>query len=284
MTRGILRRLWMGVLTILHIAPRGFFIPYRYADQTPDTAPNSFEGARALFAKAEPDFQNLLTHMDTLESAFDAIGDMPSPAPRWQQDWFSGLDAAVAYVMVNKHAPRRIVEIGCGHSTRFFARAVSDGGLNTQITAIDPAPRAALEGVGVKFVKATVQTVGRAHFDDLERGDVLSIDSSHIVMPGTDVDILLNRVLPRLPGGVYIHIHDMFLPDGYPPSWSWRGYNEQLAVAALMEGGGYRPLWASYYARTRMQGAIDVSSVARSLPVPDSAHETSLWLIKEGTA
>ncbi len=284
MTRGTLRRFWMGLLTILHIAPRGFFIPYRYADQIADTLPNSFEGVRALYAKVEPDFRDLLAHMNTLESALCAIGDLPSPAPRWQQDWFAGLDAAAAYAMVHKHAPRRIVEIGCGHSTRFFARAVSDGGLNTRITAIDPAPRADLEGVGVKFVKATVQNVGMVHFDDLERGDVLSIDSSHIAMPGTDVDILLNRVLPRLPDGVLIHIHDMFLPDGYPASWSWRGYNEQLAVAALMEGGGYRPLWASYYARTRMQEAIDASRVARSLPVPGDTYESSLWLIKEGSA
>ena len=31
----------------------------------------------------------------------------------------------------------------------------------------------------------------------------------------------------------------MFLPDDYPPEWEWRGYNEQLGVAALIQGGGY---------------------------------------------
>lgn len=282
--RTTLRRAWFGLMTVLCVAPRGFFIPYRYAAQIAETPANSFDGVREQYERAEPDFRNLLSFMDTLETEFDAIGDAPPPGPRWQQDWFTGLDAASAYAMVRKHTPRRIVEIGCGHSTRFFARAVSDGGLETRITAIDPAPRADLEGVGVQCVRATVQTVGSGNFDSLQHGDILSIDSSHILMPGTDVDVLLNRVLPKLPDGVLIHIHDMFLPDGYPESWSWRGYNEQLAVASLMAGGGYRPLWASYYARARMSDAIDNSRVARSLPVPDTAHETSLWLVKESSA
>ncbi|MBC8240943.1 MAG: class I SAM-dependent methyltransferase, partial [Alphaproteobacteria bacterium] len=257
MTRKTWRRLWMGLMTVMRIAPRGFFIPYRYASQIADTPPDSYRGVHKRYVEAEPAFLDLLSHMDSLAGAFDKIGDMPPPAPRWEQDWFPGLDAAGAYAMVRKHAPRRIIEIGCGHSTRFFARAVSDGGLTTRITAIDPAPRADLAGVGVHLVRSTIQNAGLEHFDDLESGDVVSIDSSHILMPGTDVDILLNRVLPRLPNGTLVHIHDMFLPDDYPAPWSWRGYNEQLGVALLISGGEYRPLWASYYVRSRMQRAID---------------------------
>ena len=59
-----------------------------------------------------------------------------------------------------------------------------------------------------------------------------SSNSSHILMPGSDVDILFNRVLPRLPAGALVHIHDIFLPFDYPAIWGWRNYNEQQGVRA----------------------------------------------------
>ena len=108
---------------------------------------------------------------------------------------------------------------------------------------------------------------------------MLFIDSSHILMPGTDVDFLFNHVLPALPAGVLVHIHDVFLPDDYPAEWDWRGYNEQLGVAALLQGGGYRLLWASHYVATRMAEAV-AASVAGRLELKPGAHEASLWLEK----
>jgi hypothetical protein len=98
-------------------------------------------------------------------------------------------------------------------------------------------------------------------------------------MPGTDVDLLLNHVLPALPPGVSVHIHDVFLPDEYPPDWEWRGYSEQLGVAALLQGGGYRILWSSHYAATRMAEAV-ARSAAGTLELKPGAQEASLWLVK----
>jgi hypothetical protein len=97
-------------------------------------------------------------------------------------------------------------------------------------------------------------------------------------MPGSDVDILFNHVLPALPAGVLVHIHDVFLPDDYPADWEWRGYNEQLGVAALLQGGT-RLLWSSHYAATRMAADV-VASVAGRLELKPGAHEASLWLEK----
>ncbi len=207
------------------------------------------------------------------------MAEAPSPAPRWDQDWFPRLDAAMAYAMVRRAAPQRIVEVGSGHSTRFLARAVADGGLATRITAIDPAPRAAITGLDVEIIRDTVQGAGATPFEGLAAGDILFIDSSHILMPGTDVDVLMNRVMPALPPGVLVHMHDICLPDDYPADWAWRGYNEQLAVAGLLTGGGYRPLFASRYAVTRMSQAV-ARSAAGKLPLLDGAVESSLWLEK----
>ena len=131
----------------------------------------------------------------------------------------------------------------------------------------------------VRLIRQPVQQVGGDVFSTLTAGDVLFVDSSHLLMPGTDVDVLFNRVLPQLPAGVFVHIHDIFLPDDYPAAWSWRGYNEQLAVAALLQGGGLAPLWSSRYVLTRMKEQVSRSVLAR-LPLQNGALESSLWLRK----
>jgi len=271
------RRLRLGLLTVTGLARRGFFIPYRYADSIA-TRQATYVEIATLFHKHEPAFAQTLEVIDQFAAPLVAFSD-PPPAPRWAQDWFPRADGATAYAMVRHHKPARIVEVGSGHSTRFMAQAVADGNFPCTITAIDPAPRATIDALPVRVVRQPVQVVDDDVFATLAAGDVLFIDSSHILMPGTDVDVLFNRILPRLPAGVFVHIHDVFLPDDYPASWGWRGYNEQLAVAALLQGGGFAPLWASHYAATRMKEAVDASVLAR-LPLPSGAIESSVWLRK----
>ncbi len=272
-----LRLLWMGFSTVVGLARRGFFIPYRYAAGIA-SAVKPYRPFEALFAAHRTAFQDVLDAMDRHSDSLASLGGAP-PAPRWTQQWFARLDAAAAYVLVRDRRPRRIVEVGSGHSTRFLVRAAADGDIGTRITAIDPAPRADLAGLPVILVQATAQAAGLAPFAALEAGDMLFIDSSHIAMPGTDVDFLFSRVLPALPAGTLVHIHDICLPDDYPPAWRWRGYNEQQATAALLAGGGFRPLFASHYVASRMADKV-ATSVAGSLPLAAGTPETSLWLVK----
>jgi hypothetical protein len=91
------------------------------------------------------------------------------------------------------------------------------------------------------------------------------------------VDLLLGRVLPALPPGALVHLHDIFLPDDYPAAWDWRGYNEQLGVLPLLLGGAWEVVFASHYVATRMARALEASVVAR-LPRPPEAPESSLWI------
>ena len=153
-----------------------------------------------------------------------------------------------------------------------------DGEFPCAITAIDPVPRATVTGLDIQFRRSTIQDSELQPFEALESGDFLIVDSSHILMPGSDVDAILNRVLPILPNGVWIHFHDMFLPDDYPSNWGWRGYNEQIAVAPLMFGG-YDVEFSSHYMATSMPASLDSSIVSR-LPVLPGAHQSSLWLRK----
>ena len=269
-----------GVLTALGMARRGFFIPCRGAAELP--APGSlppYAALDAVMAARESAFAAHLAVIEGFAAALERLGGEPPPAPRWTQDWFPRLDAAAAYAMVRCHQPRRVVEVGSGHSTRFLARAVADAGCPTRITAIDPAPRASLTGLDIEIIRDTVQNAGAAPFSGLAPNDLLLIDSSHVLMPGTDVDHLANRVLPELPAGVRVHFHDIFLPHDYPAEWGWRGYNEQLAIATLIASGAYAVEFASAYLVARRPEWLS-RGVPGRLPLVTGARESSLWLRK----
>lgn len=270
------RRFTFGLSTLLG-EPRGFFAPYRHAPGVLVDVPVYAE-IEAMMQAANSAMRAVLSDVQAAAGALRSFGG-DAPEPRFTQDWFPRLDGAAAYALVRSERPRRIVEVGSGHSTRFMARAVREGGFACAITCIDPQPRAALQGLPVRWIEALL---GDEHFrlvDTLEAGDVLFIDSSHILWPGTDVDMLFARLLPRLAQGVLVHIHDVFLPDGYPPAWRWRGYSEQQGVAALLAGGGYDIVFSSHFALTRL-GAVATTPVLRDLALPEGAFETSLWLRK----
>jgi hypothetical protein len=265
----------MGLATVLGLKPQGFFIPHRHADRV---VAGGYPALEARFAARDDAFLAFLAETETWAPSFRRMSG-PAPEPRFDQDWFPGLDAVAAYALVRRAAPRRILEIGSGHSTRFLARAIGDGGLATRLTCIDPAPRASLEGLTAEWLPVLLQEAPRACFTELGPGDMLFIDSSHILMPGTDVDQLLNQVLPLLAPGIIVHIHDIFLPDAYPTSWAWRGYNEQSAIATLLQGEAYELLFASHYMASRHGCRLNHSALAE-LPGLGSAFESSLWLQK----
>ena len=272
----------MGLATVLGLARRGFFIPHRHASDVPPPGQRQDYAAVAdLFAGRRDAFASVIDTIDLFSEDLLKIGEAPAPEPPWQQDWFPRLDAACAYALVRERAPQRIVEVGAGHSTRFAARALRDAGASAAHVAIDPAPRAFLDSLPVSVIRKTVQAAGLDPFADLAAGDFLMIDSSHILMPGTDVDVLFNRVLPELPAGAFVHVHDIFLPADYPSQWAWRGYNEQLGVAALLQGGAFEPIFASAYVTRALAGRVATSVIAR-LPLVPGAFESSLWMKKVG--
>lgn len=234
-----------------------------------------------MFAAFDEEFAGHLRAIESRAAALAAIGGDAPPAPRWNQDWFPRLDAAAAYAMVHRFRPQRIVEVGSGHSTRFMARAIADGGINCRLTSIDPRPRATLDGLPIEILRRPVEQCGSEPFAALAPGDVLFIDSSHRQTPGGDLEFLLQRVLPALPAGVLVHFHDIFLPDGYPAHWAWRRYDEQDAVAALLAGGGYAPLFASAWVVSRRPQWL-AQGILAQLPLMPGALESSLWLRKAG--
>ena len=57
------------------------------------------------------------------------------------------------------------------------------------------------------------------------------------------------EVLPTLPAGTLVGIHDIYLPDDYPPQWNDRYYSEQYLLAAYLLAGcrWLEPALAAWY-------------------------------------
>jgi hypothetical protein len=134
---------------------------------------------------------------------------------------FEGTDALVLYCMMRHFKPKLMLEVGAGFSSRLAARAALRNG-NTKLTCIEPYPDAVLRKgfLGLSsLITKRVQDVGLELFQTLGAGDILFIDSSHVVKCGGDVNYLILEVLPRLHPGVIVHLHDIFLPWEMPKSW-----------------------------------------------------------------
>jgi Methyltransferase domain len=164
------------------------------------------------------------------------IPDMESAPnePYWGNDYFSWDDARFAFAFVATHEPSKIVEIGSGHSTRFFRKAINAFSTGTRIISIDPSPRANVDSVADIVITKSLLEVSLEQFDTLESGDLLFHDGSHITLNGTDTVCLFLEVLPRLKPGVVVHIHDIHLPYEYSSSFDGRGYSEQYMLASAL--------------------------------------------------
>ena len=158
--------------------------------------------------------------------------------------YFPSPDAEALYLVAQIHRPRRWVEIGSGHSTRVVRRAILDGGLDTRLIAIDPEPRVEIASFADEVHRTRLEAYRGDALEKLTAGDVLFIDSSHVAAAGNDVAQLFLNVVPSLPPGVIVHVHDVFLPYEYPREWvAEYGWNEQYLLHALLSSSRHRIIW-----------------------------------------
>ncbi len=161
-------------------------------------------------------------------------GSPDSMTPYWTNGWFENLDAAALIGILASRAPKTYMEIGSGNSTKFARHTIRQAGLPSSIISIDPMPRAGIDTLCDRIVRAPLEDCDIAVFDQLEAGDVLFFDGSHRAFTNSDVTVFFLDVLPRLKPGIVIHIHDIFLPWDYLPEWEHRMYSEQYMLAAML--------------------------------------------------
>jgi predicted O-methyltransferase YrrM len=179
---------------------------------------------------------------------------------------FEAVDAEILYSLVRHRRPRRFFEIGSGYSTLLALQA---GGVNgalghpCSITVFDPHPSPLLTTATSRPVtvrREPVERVSLETFDALDDGDILFIDSSHVVAIGSDVRRLILDVIPRLRPGVLVHVHDVFLPAEYPRYWvknRLRFWNEQyLLQAFLVFNERFQVVWGSHLMALRHPDAL----------------------------
>jgi predicted O-methyltransferase YrrM len=157
--------------------------------------------------------------------------------PSWVNGMISGLDGATFYGLMRDRQPPRYLEIGSGNSTKFVARARREGDLDTKIVSIDPHPRAEVDDLCDEVIRKPLEAVDLSAFAGLQAGDVLFFDGSHRVFMNSDVAAFFLDILPALPAGVLVGIHDIYLPDDYPADIADRYYSEQYMLAAYLLGG-----------------------------------------------
>ena len=192
-------------------------------------------------------------------------------------------DGIVLQAMIRFHRPKRIIEIGSGWSsacTVDTVRQYLDGACD--LTFIEPHPELLRSLVGmaesrVRIVGSKVQEVPLETFDQLEHGDILFIDSTHVLRTGSDVCFELFEVLPRLAPGVLVHLHDMFWPFEYPRSWvidENRSWNELYAVRAFLSGNkDWRIVMFNDYF-----GKLHRPLIERTVPAFLNSTGGALWL------
>lgn len=189
------------------------------------------------------------------EIAFPREGNGDS-GYHYNNGYFEAVDAEIAYCFVRKFKPARIVEVGGGFSTRVLSLALDNNqewdGVHGELTSIDPFPERLPhreKSNGIKVVPTQVQQVNLQHFSSLEAGDILFIDSSHVVSIGNDVVREYLDIIPRLQTGVLVHIHDIFLPSDYPRDMVLNNlafWSEQYLLQAFLTfNPTFEVLWSS---------------------------------------
>lgn len=132
---------------------------------------------------------------------------------------YGPIESDVLYGFVSAVRPSRIIQVGAGVSTAVMLEAAADAALDVDIRCIDPYPNEFLRSVHdrgeITLIAAPAQQVDLAVFGELRDGDLLFVDSTHTVKPGSEVNRIILDILPTLAPGVHVHFHDIYFPYDY---------------------------------------------------------------------
>jgi predicted O-methyltransferase YrrM len=246
--------------------------------------------ARSSLPGIEFDLDRQLEYIERELRPFVAEFNPPRGPTANRLDYFldNGLfqagDAELLYAMIRRHHPRTVLELGAGFSTLVGAAAVRANradGHSTRLISCDPyashAAAARVDGLA-ELRPVAAEDLQESDFAALAENDILFIDSSHTVRLGGDVVHLLCEVVPALPPGVLVHVHDVYLPFAYPREWyeqfGWY-WAEQYLLQALLAGNAHLEVIAGAHALWRERR----ERLAQSIPTVAAAEPPlSLWM------
>lgn len=201
----------------------------------------------------------------------------------YSNNFYSYSDAIFLYSIIRHYNPKKIIEVGSGFSSALMMD-VNDIFFNhsIELTFVEPYPDRLIGLIGndknrVKLIKEKVQDTSLKIYEELSSGDILFIDSSHIVKTGSDVNFIISEILPRLKPGVLIHFHDIFYPFEYPKTWVYggRNWNEDYFIKSfLMYNDSFEiTLFSSYLHKHHRH-------IFENMPLCYKNFGGNLWLTK----
>lgn len=243
-------------------------------------------GLAQLLANETSVYEKWLSHILSYANSLQQIGMSPqlsadSLLPGWNNGFLPGLDMAMLYTAIRELKPKTYVEVGSGNSTRLVHQAKLDGALDTRIISIDPHPRAVMDELADEIIRQPFEFADLSLFKNLVPGDIVFIDNSHRVLPNSDATVFFLDILPYLPVGVWVQIHDIYLPDDYPQVMCDRFYSEQYVLAAfiLANPTRYKTRFPAWYV-SQVPALADQVAPLFSHPSLTSVerHGGSFWL------
>ena len=203
----------------------------------------------------------------------------------FQNEYFSYSDAIILHTMLRHFQPKQVIEIGSGFSSAVMLDT-KDLFLHnsTNFKFIEPYPDRLLNLMNEEdksqnsLIIKPVQEVEIELFTQLNTGDFLFIDSSHVVKIGSDVLQIIFNILPRLKSGVIVHFHDIFYPFEYPYKWikAGRAWNEAYFLRAFLQfNNKFKILYFNSF-----MGLVHKESLEQKMPLCLKNIGGSLWLKK----
>lgn len=203
--------------------------------------------------------------------------------------WYGPMDAHILYALLRRAPPARVLELGSGYSSLVIGEALrvnGEGGAPARHEVVDPSPSPLLRALGdrVQVRAASAAELPDEAFASLAAGDVLFVDTSHVVRPGGEVVRIVLEQLPALAPGVIVQFHDIYRPFEYPRVFydvfdvHWQ--EQYLLQAFLAYNPNFTVLFANHALwRLRRQQVLGL------FPTLHPGREPSaLWLVRAAPA
>ncbi|MBA2745506.1 MAG: class I SAM-dependent methyltransferase [Flavisolibacter sp.] len=232
--RNLLRRIYFA------FKPSGRLVLMDYAI-APEPVYTCEQPHRQLFqilSENTPDYRELLQEVLPIKEKIfeikDASVEKDPLMPSWNNGYVPGLDIIILYALLKKLKPKKYIEIGSGTTTKTAYKSRKDFGLDFSITCIDPNPRQEIKEIADHWEQSLLQKAPLQLFSSLEAGDIVFFDGTHTLYPNSDVMWFFLEVLPVLPKGVVVQVHDIYIPYDYPQFMLDKYYSESYLLAALV--------------------------------------------------
>lgn len=186
-------------------------------------------------------------------------------------------DALTLHGMLRHVRPRHMVQIGAGHSTAMALDTIEHylAG-QTELTLVGADMDALRDLLHPGDDDRFTIRADRSQPAGLQEGDVLFVDSTHVLKTGSDVAWLFADVLPSVPAGAYVHLHGVYYPFEYPKELvlEGRAWNEAYLVRAFLAfNAEFEIVLFNDWLRRR-----HTRLVAAELPAMAADPGSALWL------